>query len=361
MADIRKTLADLGDAIEAIANRPAPKAQINNRELSGDKIDGGKITNFSSTGIADEAREKILTITNNGISVKAISTLAITNPLSVRGDLTVEGEVYARKLHVDEISADVRNERTSPLEFKGDNGVAYGSGLLWTGGSYTKQFILQANNDRLWSTEDIDLQKDKEYKINNQTVISSSSLGSSIFNSNLRRVGTLEQLTVGGDVSIDDFVKYDANTQRLSLGTDQPNGMLTMEENGHQFVIDSNDNRSWKIGTWTTSGLSIVTDDTARVSISSNGSVLVHNKASFLSKVGIGAKNFAEDVDLTVAGPVRLQNKKFEVADNVPVSGNYSKGDVVWNSNPRAGGHVGWVCVREGTPGEWKPFGPIAS
>jgi len=362
MTDIRDTLNSLADSIEAIANQPAPKPQINDRELSGNKIHGGLITKFSSQGIKDEANELVVTVNNEGIVVKSVATPVISNPLTVKGNLTVEGEVHATKLHVDEISADIRNERTSPLEFKGDGGPAIGKGLLWTGGSYTKQLVLQGKPERFWSSEDFDLNTGKEYRIANQTVISSDSLGTGIVNSNLRKVGILNSLDVAGNVNIDNFVKYDVNTQQIAIGGGEPNAMLTMESWDHQFVIDPTDDKQWKMGTWSTSGLKIITDDTTRISIGPNGNIVVISKTSFLGKVGIGAKNFAEDdVDLTVAGPSRLQGKKFEVSDKVPVAGRYLKGDIIWNTDPRAGGHVGWVCVREGTPGEWKPFGHIAS
>jgi len=362
MADIRKTLDDLATAIEnKIATQPAPKVEILDRELSGNKINGGRITNFSSVGIKDEAKEIVLTVTDNGITVKSISTPTIANPLTVKGNLTVEGEVHAHKLHVDEISADIRNERTSPLEFKGDKGPAIGKGLIWTGGSYTKQLVLQGNPERLWSSEDFDLNTGKEYRIANQTVLSANTLGTGIVNSNLRKVGTLENLRVAGFVNIDEFIKYDADAQQLSIGGGDPNGMLTLESWDHQFVIDPTDDKQWKIGTWTTSGLKIVTDDTTRIAIGPNGNIVISSKTSFSNKVGIGVKNFAEDVDLTVAGAVRLQNKKFEVADKIPTSGSYIKGDIIWNAEPRPTGYVGWVCTREGTPGEWKPFGQIAT
>jgi hypothetical protein len=43
----------------------------------------------------------------------------------------------------------------------------------------------------------------------------------------------------------------------------------------------------------------------------------------------------------------------------VPTSGAHARGEIVWNMNPSAGGKIGWVCVTSGTPGTWKPFGPI--
>jgi len=361
MTDIRDTLNSLADSIEAIANRPPQPPVINDRELSGNKINGGLITNFASKGIKDEATQQVLTIRNNGLVVSTIHTQTISSPLTVQGDLTVDGEVYARKLHVDEISADIRNERTSPLEFKGDEGPAFGKGIIWTGGNYTKQLVLLGKPDRIWSSEDFDLNTGKEYRIANQTVISADSLGVGIVNSNLRKLGTLGKLDVDGPVNIDNFVKYDADSQQVAIGGGDPNGMLTMESWDHQFVIDPTDDKQWKIGTWSTSGLKIITDDTTRIAIGPNGNIVVNSKTGFLGKVGIGVKNFAEDADLTVAGPVRFQDKKFEVGDDAPRAGSYIKGDIVWNSNPRSTAYIGWVCVREGTPGEWKPFGHIAS
>lgn len=361
MTDIRKSLENLADAIETIANQPQPKPQINDRELSGNKINGGRITNFSSVGIKDEAKNFVLTIKDDGIHVDTAHLSTIANTLKVNGSLNVDGEIFARKLHVAEISADIRNERTSPLEFKGENGSAIGKGLLWTGGSYTKQLVLQGDPERLWTSEHFDIHRDKEYRIGNEAVVTSTSLGTGIVNSNLKKLGTLERLRVNGSVNIDDVVFYDPNTQYVSIGTEDPNGMLTLESMDHQFVIDPTEDKKWKIGTWTTSELQIITDDTARIVIGPNGNILVNNKTSFLQKVGIGVKNFTEDADLTVGGAVRFQNKKFEVSDSIPTSGNYRKGDIVWNSNPQPSGYVGWICVREGTPGEWKPFAQISA
>jgi hypothetical protein len=361
MTDIRQSLENLADAIEAISNRPAPAPEILDRSLDGNKIHGGIITNFASAGIKDKARHIVLVVEQDKIVVDKASINTITNSLEVQGSLNVSGEIFASKLHVNEISADVRNERTSPLEFRAENGKEpVGKGLLWVGGKYTKQFVLQSN-DRFWSSEHIDLHNDKDYKIGGETVIGVDSLGSGIRNSNLRRVGTLDSLSVAGHLNVDEFLRYDADTQQVVIGGGEPNGMLTMESWDHQFVIDPTDDRQWKLGTWTTSALNIVTDDTTRITITSGGDVVVKSKASFEHSVGIGVKNFLPDVDLHVRGPIRFQDKKFEVSNEPPTSGTYRKGDIVWNDNPTPTGYVGWVCIREGAPGEWKRFGAIAS
>jgi hypothetical protein len=43
-----------------------------------------------------------------------------------------------------------------------------------------------------------------------------------------------------------------------------------------------------------------------------------------------------------------------------PIAGTWSRGDIVWNIIPSAGGTMGWVCTTAGTPGTWKTFGTIA-
>jgi hypothetical protein len=44
---------------------------------------------------------------------------------------------------------------------------------------------------------------------------------------------------------------------------------------------------------------------------------------------------------------------------NLPSTGNYIKGDLIYNTNPTPGGYVGWICTVSGTPGTWKGFGLI--
>ncbi len=361
MTDIRKSLESLAEVIEKIDNKPSPAPIINDRSLSGNKINGGIITNFASVGISDETTKRVLVITNTGIKVSNAKIDKIDNDLEINGSLNVKGEIFAKKLHVDEVTADLRNERTGPLEFKAESGKVYNKGLLWTGQGHTKQLVMQGGPDRIWSSEHIDIHQDREYKIGNETVLSKDALGTGIVRSNLRSVGTLSNLNVEGAFVVDEFLRYDPNNQQLALGAEEPNGMFTMESWDHQFVIDPSDDNQWKLGTWTTSALHIMTDDTVRLTVGAIGNITVNSKTSFVGKVGIGVKNFAEDVDLTVAGPVRLHGRKFEVSDKTPTSGAYQKGDIVWNETPRPTGHVGWVCVREGMPGEWKAFGQIAS
>jgi hypothetical protein len=361
LTEMRNGFAAVGAAVEAIANQPAPKAVILDRQLTGNKINGGTITNFASTGITDTATSPTLLVANDGVTITTLRVNTISNPLTVQGNLTVQGEITATRLHVDEISADVRNERTGPLEFTAENGNVYNKGLIWTGAGSTRQFTMQGGPDRIFSSESIDIARNKEFSINKETVLSADSLGLSIVNSNLQNVGTLASLRVGGSVNIDDYLVYDPNSMRLGLGTSEPNGAFSIASLDNEFTIDYDQVGAFSVGTWTTSELNIITDNTSRIHIAPTGDITLHNKVKVEGKLGINVNNFSSDADITTAGPIRIQGKKIEVGVGIPDSGVYTTGDMIYNSNPRPTGYVGWVCVREGTPGEWKAFGQISA
>lgn len=42
-----------------------------------------------------------------------------------------------------------------------------------------------------------------------------------------------------------------------------------------------------------------------------------------------------------------------------PIGTPSRRGDVIYDTQPHVGGHVGWVCVQAGVPGNWRPFGAI--
>ncbi len=362
--NLHQILANLGETIQKeIASAPPPPLEINDRSISGNKLNGGIYANFQSVGIKDSATyatDPVLTIENDKITTESIAVKTVLNPLTVKGSLSVDGEITAHKLHVDEITSDTRTERSTPLEFKSeDNNPPFNKGLIWSGAGPTRQFMYRDGDPRFFSSETIDLQTGKDYKINNTTVLSETELGTAVIKSNLRKVGTLQTLKVAGNVTIGEYLFWDNDSMRLGIGIDNPNGDLSIGSMDHEFVIAAEE-REFKIGTWSTAKLNVVTDDTVRISISESGAIQLNDKVNINGKLGVGVKNFEGDVDITTSGPVRIQGKKMENGEDVPTEGTYAKGDVIWNSNPVATGYVGWICIRGGTPGEWKTFGQIS-
>jgi len=259
---------------------------------------------------------------------------------------------------------DVRMQSLTSVDFNaaGEAGI-YGKGLQWTGEGPSKQLVYRANPDRIWTSESIDLGNGQNYMIGNRVVLSANELGSSIRSSNLTSVGTLENLRTSGDLVIDGYIHYNSDAMRLGFGTDAPNASISVVSLESEFIIDVEDTYT-RIGTFTTDTLKVVTDNTPRIVIGPSGNIDIGRegtRTTVMGRLGVNTKNSPSDIDLDVRGGLRFQDKKFTVSDNKPTEGTFKQGDIVWHSDPKPTGYIGWVCIKDGTPGEWKTFGLISS
>jgi hypothetical protein len=360
-------LIQLAELLGSLATAPANvKPNVDDIPIggiSGNKINGGTISNFSSTGIKDSSTRLVVLVNDDGLVTDQIDVETLVGNTNVAGDLTVTGDIYAKKIHVDELVGDVRNSTSDSMEFTGKDSI-YNKGLLWSGVGTTKQFVLRNNPDRLWSSVSMDLAKDTAYFIAGDAVLSTTGLGSSVVDSNLRTVGTLRGLSVAGDVSFGEGFRYFVETDRLAVGTNTPNGNLSIAGWSSEYIVDV-DSPTVRIGNFSRSPLEIITDNTARITITENGNVDIgvkganNSKVSIHGKLGVGVSSVDETVSLETSGAVKFEGKKFAVSDIVPTQGSWRKGDIVWSNDPKPTGYVGWICTREGTPGEWKAFGQI--
>ena len=244
------------------------------------------------------------------------------------------------------------------FEIKAVNGSVSNTGVIWTGEGNTRR--LTQLDDRLYSSNSIDLPRDANYRINNRVVLSTTTLGQEVRQSSLTTVGTLENLRTEGSLNVDNFIFYDDVNMRLGVGIEGPNGALSIGSIEHEFVINNNEVGKFHLGSWTTSEISIITDNTTRIHITETGRITLHDKVKVEGKLGVNVNNVSADVDLDVAGAMRFDGKKMESGKMSPKDGTYKKGDIVWNNNPKSTSYVGWVCIREGTPGEWAGFGLIS-
>lgn len=301
------------------------------------------------------------------MSINDVLTLE-NGKLTARADLNVYGVLSVNKLVTHELVAHTRYE--SPyFEFSKntENGSNEGHGFLWPNSDYNRQLIWRNDPSRFWFTDSIDVAIDRAYHINGTPVLSHSTLGGSVVTSNLQTVGNLEKLTVLGNVNLNDQIFFNATSGRLSIGTESATGLFTVYDNINdvELVITGGENGRGRIGSIQTKSVDIITDDQTRVSIEYNGDFTVgqeqnRNTTSRLyGKVGVNVKN--PDQDLEVAGNIKFANKLMATGQGSPTTGYYTKGDMIWNENPKANDYIGWVCVQSGTPGEWKPFGLIGN
>jgi len=360
---IRQGLNDLGDAIFQLSRAEAPTPVINNRSLSGDVIHGGKISKFQSQGIRDDSTRLVVVVDDDGIVTDRIDVDTIAGDTTVSGNLTVAGDITATRIHVDELTADIRQERASSLEFTSENGDTIANkGLVWRASDRSHQLVYKPGPDRLFSTMPIELNVGNYYSIDGVSVLGMNELGPTVTNSSLTQVGVLQNLAIEGNLSIDEYVFWNGDYMRFGIGTETPNGTFGIVQDDAEFIIDT-EGKTATLGTYTTTDLEVITDNTRRIVISATGKVTIGNDAdsrtTVKGKLGVNVNNPTADIE--TAGPVSFEGKRFEVGASAPTSGSYRLGDIVWNSQPRPTGYVGWICTKEGTPGVWKTFGPISS
>lgn len=248
------------------------------------------------------------------------------------------------------------------LEFRNDND---GKGIIWSGQGHTKQIVYHQNPDRFFLSENIDLARGKSISINEIKLIDEKELGSTVVKSNLRELGHLKGLIVDGSVSIGQYLVFDAHTNRLGIGTEQPNSAVSIVDKGIEIVLGGKDTQTGFVGTYTSHNFELGTANNARISLHANGNIVIGNPSQGYSKIAlmglVGVNVLTPDprVALHVNGAVKFNERLHLVDSAAPITGSFSQGDIVWHQSPRTGHFVGWVCTQAGNPGLWNGFGRI--
>ncbi len=259
--------------------------------LSGDLIDGGKITNFNSEGIKDGADSVVLTVNNDAVEIE--------NDLHVKGTIKVENLEY--------VQAQVPK-------------------LNVTGA------LMVDHNEVLWRTE----------------------LGKSVKKSHLDEVGILKNLQVRNTFYVADG--------RVGVNTTAPSADFSVNTGGYEVITRMHESNAF-VGTHTHVAFAIGTDDTPRLTCRANGDVVVGTETgkpvnlNVFGQVGVGVKYPSES--LHVDGNIKFAERTFASGEQEPREGRWDTGSVVWNDKPGLNKPVGWVCIKGGKPGNWRPFGQI--
>jgi hypothetical protein len=354
------------NSTQLLKNIRLDQLDIKSGEISGDLISGGSISAFASTGIDDKATVKTLTIEDGLIVVDRINAKQIGGGVHVKGDMHIAGNLTVERLRAVEIISERTFDKMF-LEFKPVDTATNpnGSGLIWKGGTYTKLFVLKNNDDRFFSSESIDLANDKSYKIDNIDVLTKNALGSSIRKSSLREVGTLHSLTVTGDVSLSEFISISSDQQRIGINFEQPVGALTISDFTRDVVLNFDiENGRGKVGTYNQRPFDLTAGDQVLVSLEPKGIISFGHEyksdtvTRAWGRLGVNVKH--PEADLDVRDSIKFGGKLFMVLNSPPKTGNYKRGDIVWNELPTNKSPVGWVCTVSGTPGTWASFGEIS-
>jgi len=276
--------------------------------LTGNSIKGGIIENFGSTGIEDRATRVQMTIMDRGIAFE--NTLyapsgEFKGTVTVDGDLIVKGEVPTNsnlfvKL-VEHSTAKVKDSINESL-FEGFSTVIH------------KTIV----------DNGIDLGR---ITMNGKEVITGNQLGYHIVDSNLQRVGVLNDLQTSGENLLSETLYV--TQRRVGVNTIDPSSAFVVWDEEVEMIVAKRKSDTGYIGT------------------------------TRHQPVVIGSNN-KENIYLNTDGGVEIENLS---VGNVPMSSaavvpNYEgiTGEIVWNEAPAPGSNIGWVCVG-GT--RWAEFGAI--
>lgn len=282
----------------ALPNNFIPANAINwdNFALSADTIGTGTIENFCSTGIEDRASNVNLTVLDGQVIVEkqlVANDLKVVNIAEFR-DATVNGRFTVNGTLV--INDSEFNQSLCSLI---DNRIT----------RYNENHPLDLNGAALVS--------------NTVKLIDNRSLGSTVIESNLRKLGRLLSLEVAGTTELAETV-YAANG-KVGINTDEPAGVFTVWDEESEISIRKYKNRNMYIGSTRDSELTL----------------------------GVGGHSVLEINRNGVATPSLKLGNITITTGNVEPTHRASPGDLVINDHTDPSQPWAWRCVGGNT---WKPL-----
>jgi hypothetical protein len=190
--------------------------------------------------------------------------------------------------------------------------------------------------------------------VDHNEVIWKDRLGKSVTKSHLSELGILKNLQVRNTFYVADG--------RVGINTTAPSADFSVNAGGYEITTTMHESNAY-VGTHTHVAFAIGTDNTPRLTCRANGDVVVGTELgrpvnmNVYGQVGINVKYPQET--LHVDGNIKFAERTFAAGEQIPKDGRWDTGSVVWNERPEINQPVGWVCLKGGKPGAWRPFGLI--
>jgi hypothetical protein len=173
-------------------------------------------------------------------------------------------------------------------------------------------------------TEGLDLNK---VTLNGQEVLTSSSLGTGIVNSNLKSVGELNELSVRGEGLIAQTLYV--TPKRVGINTIEPSAAFTVWDEEVEIVAKKKSKDIGILGTSRQQKLVLSSNNKENLILNDDGSTQINH--------------------------LRINSMQFTTS-NTPPNFQSERCHVVWNTNPNPGGPLGWICLGGAN---WANFGII--
>jgi hypothetical protein len=276
--------------------------------LTGDQIQGGIITNFGSTGIEDLSTKVQMTLMDQATAFEGpvwAPSVKVKGDVSLDGRLIINGEVAADaqgfiKL-VEQTSQAVKTLLTDDL-FLGFSDIIF----------------------KKMQTDGIDLDKITQ---DGKEVIKGNQLGYHIIDTNIRRLGIVNDLQTSGENLLSDTLYVTKG--RIGVNTIDPGAALAVWDQEVEVTVSKQSQDTGYVGTPRSQRLILGSNNKQNIILETDGSVEIEN--------------------------LRVGNVPMSSASVIP---NYPSitGTIVWNESPQPGGPVGWICLGAT---RWAKFGTI--
>ena len=139
------------------------------------------VDNLSLNGNTLTTSSGNLTIDSTG------GTTTLADNVAISGNLTVNGTTTT----VNATTVNIADKNIQVATGSADDSEADGGGITVDSGDGDKTFQFEATGDNFGSSENMNLASGKVYKINNSSILSATTLGSSVVNSSLTTLGTI--------------------------------------------------------------------------------------------------------------------------------------------------------------------------
>lgn len=275
----------------------ADAINFENYQISGDYIKGGIISNFASAGIDDKATQCQLTILDNAVVVEQP---IITTGMQVQGNVQVNDTITVQQLAI--------------------------SGQIDPESAGYRQIISAAEQTILSHIAEHGLVAPKLF-FNDRNSIDENQLPNSLTVSNLRKVGTLEELQTSGETLLDETLYV--NKKRVGINTMEPSYAFSVWDEEVEVAVNKHGKNRAYIGTHRPFNVTLGAAGKENISLELDGSVTINDLR--LGALPIGTAS-------------------------VEPNWEGRAGEIVFNDSPKIGAPIGWVCLQGS---RWAKFGII--
>lgn len=222
--------------------------------ISANLIGEGIIKNFKSIGIDDQSSQIQLTITDDGI--------VTTNNISSQ-NLLVEDNIFTNNLNVDGEFTVTGKVGHSPALNTYITNIA--SGIV--------SYEIEENNKK-----PIDI-SNKNIVHDNKLILNQDTLGPQIINSNLRKVGNLNELIVSGQALICETLVV--TDKKVGVNTESPSGALSVWDEDAEFTLVKHAPKTMFGGTTRVIDFVLGTNNKEQIKLKSDGTIELNGQIRF--------------------------------------------------------------------------------